>query len=129
MPIDKSQKLQGRIGELELKLKQYEVAEIDKRNPKLIWLVLKRVINISRGKYKLKVWNSGQATAYKVTASIDKQANLIIIDSKCLLILDAGKSFDENLIVHGGTAGKFKIITTWEDKDGNTHQREQMGSL
>jgi len=127
----KSQKLQGRIGELELKLKQYEVAEIDKKKSEAdLACIEARVINISRGKYKLKVWNSGQATAYKVTASIDKQANLIIIGSKMPFdFLDAGKSFDEDLIVHDGTAGKFKIITTWEDKDGNTHQKEQMGSL
>lgn len=29
--------------------------------------------------------------------------------------LDSGKNFEEHLIVHGGTANKFKITTVWED--------------
>lgn len=127
----KGQKLQVRVSELELKLKQYEVAELEKKKTEAdLACIEARVINISQGKYKLKVWNSGQATAYKVSAAVDKDANLMIMGSKMPFdFLAAGKSFEEHLIVHGGTADKFKIVTTWEDAAGQSHQKEQMGSL
>lgn len=54
----------------------------------------------------------------------------MIISSKMPFeFLDAGKNFEEHLIIHGGTADKFLITTTWEDADGQTHTKEQMGSL
>ena len=43
--------------------------------------------------------------------------------------LDPGKNFEEPVIVYSGSADKFKIITFWEDEDGNKHQKEQMGSI
>lgn len=127
----KGQKLQIRVSELELKLKQYEVAELEKKKAEAdLACIEARVINISSGKYRLKVWNSGKATAYKATASIGKEANLMIMGSKMPFdFLDAGKSFEEHLVVHGGTADKFMITTAWEDADGQVHQKEQMGSL
>lgn len=127
----KGQKLQNRVSELELKIKEYEVAEVEKKKTEAgLACVEARVIHISSGKYKLKVWNSGQATAYKASAIIDKNANLMIMSSKMPFeFLDAGKNFEEHLIIHGGTARKFLIITTWEDADGQPHKKEQMGSL
>lgn len=65
-----------------------------------------------------------------IKAVIDSSANLMIISSKMPFeFLDAGKNFEEHLIIHGGTADKFLITTTWEDADGQTHTKEQMGSL
>lgn len=127
----KGQKLQVRVSELELKLKQYEVAELEKRKTEAdLACIEARVINISQGKYKLKVWNSGQATAYKVSATVDQDSNLMIMGSKMPFdFLAAGKSFEEHLIVHMGTADKFKIVTSWEDASEQEHQKEQMGSL
>jgi hypothetical protein len=127
----KGQKLQVRVSELELKLKQYEVAELEKKKTEAdLACIEARVINISQGQYRLKVWNSGQATAYKVSASVDKDANLMIMGSKMPFeFLATGKSFEEHLIVHMGTADKFKIVTTWEDAAGQVRQKEQMGSL
>lgn len=127
----KGQKLQNRVGELELKLKEYEVAQLKKKETAANTACIEaRIINISSGKYRLKVWNSGQTTAYNVKAVIDSSANLMIISSKMPFeFLDAGKNFEEHLIIHGGTADKFLITTTWEDADGQTHTKEQMGSL
>jgi hypothetical protein len=127
----KSQKLQNRVSELELKIKEYEVAEVEKKKTEAgLACIEARVIHISGGEYRLKVWNSGQATAYKVSAIVDKNANLAIMSSKMPFdFLEAGKSFEEHLIVHMGTADKFKIVTTWEDAAGQPHQKEQMGSL
>lgn len=127
----KGQKLQVRVSELELKLKQYEVAEIEKKKAEAdLACIEARVMKISSGKYRLKVWNSGQATAYKVSVIVDKNDNLMIMGSKMPFdFLEAGKSFEEHLIVHMGTADKFMITTAWEDADGQAHQKEQMGSL
>ncbi len=127
----KGQNLQDRVNELELKIKQYEVAELDKKKTQAeLACVEARVIKISSGNYRLKVWNSGQATAYKVTASIDKDANLTITDSKMPFdFLDAGKNFEELLFVQFGTANKFKITIEWEDASGKAYRKEQMGSL
>lgn len=127
----KGQKLQARVSELELKLKQHEVEELEKMKTEAdLACVEARVINISQGKYKLKVWNSGQATAYKVLAIVDKDANLMIMSSKMPFdFLEAGKNFEEHLIIYNGTANKFKIVTSWEDSAGQSHQKEQMGSF
>lgn len=127
----KGQKLQDRVNELEIRIKQYELTELDrKKSEASMACVEARVINISRGNYRLKVWNSGKARALNVTASVDKNANLIFIDSKMPFdFLDGGKNFEVHLIVHSGTADKFKIITNWEDEAGQQHQKEQMGSL
>lgn len=127
----KGQKLQFRVNQLELELKQYEVAELEKKKTEAdLACIEARVINISQSKYELKVWNSGQATAYKVSATVDNSAKLMFMSSKMPFeFLEAGKNFVEHLIVHDGTADKFKIVTTWEDADGQPHQKEQMGSL
>ena len=127
----KGHNLQNRVNEIELKLKQHELTRIDRlKKEEALACVEARVINISRGKYRLKVWNSGQATAYEVYASVDEGANLGLWHSKMPFdFLEAGKSFEEVLVVHYGTAPKFRITTTWKDGAGQEHHKEQMGSL
>ncbi len=127
----KAQKLQNKVNEHELKIKQYELEKIAAEKAEAtLSCVEARVIHISRDNYKLKVWNSGNMKVYNVRASFQEGSEIIIIDSKMPFDeLEPKKSFEENLIVHMGSARKFKITTSWEDKDGNKQEKVQMGDL
>lgn len=128
----KAQKLQDRINEIELQIKKHDLEvikqeEIDKQTA----CVEARLINIGNGKHKLKVWNSGHRTAYDVCVDVSDAAKIIVIDRGITPFdeLEPGKSFDMYVIVHGGSAPKFKITTTWKNKAGELQEKVQMGSL
>lgn len=125
-----AQKLQNRINEMEIKLKEYELHQIESKNKKVA-CVEARVIKISSGKYHLKVWNSGNDTAFNVSAHFEDGANIMIGDHDKMPyeILSENKSFEMWLITHMGSANKFKIITEWEDSTGAKQSKEQMGDL
>lgn len=128
----KAEKLQNKINELELKIKQYEVEKIEKeKEEESLSCVEARVIAIGNGKYRLKVWNSGNAPAYNVTAKFDGNPELIIIDreKQPFEFLDAKKSYEMTLVVYSGSASKFKIITEWTDASGENHSKIQMDDL
>lgn len=125
-----AQKLQNKINEMEIKLKEYELNQIERKNKKAA-CVEARVIKISSGKYRLKVWNSGNDTAYNVSAYFKDGANIMIADDDKMPyeILEEQKGFEMWLIIHMGSANKFKIITEWEDAAGTKQSKEQMGDL
>lgn len=127
----RGQKLQDRINEIEIKLKEYELLELEKKqNETKVQCVEARVVRISSDNYRMKIWNSGNSRVYNVSAKVEEGSNLILYDSKMPFdYLDPGKNFEEPVIVYLGSADKFKIITFWEDEDGNKHQKEQMGSI
>ena len=123
-----AQKLQNQLNQMEIKLKEYELAE--KENQKEA-CVEARVIKISKGKYKLKVWNSGNDIAYNVTAAFNEESNIIIGDREKMPfeILEPQKNFDVWLVIHMGSANKFTITTSWEDSSGKKHTKSQMGDF
>ena len=127
----KAQSLQNRVNELEVKIKQYELEKLEAEKAEAaLSCVEARVIHISRGKYKLKVWNSGNVKVFNVFAKIEKDSEIILMDSKMPFDeLEPKKSFEEYLIVHAGSARKFKITTSWEDAAGNRQEKIQMGDL
>lgn len=127
----RGQKLQDRINEIEIKLKEYELLELEKKqNETKVHCVEARVVRIPSNNYRMKIWNSGNSRVYNVCAKVEEGSNLILYDSKMPFdYLDPGKNFEEAVIVYSGSADKFKIITFWEDEDGNKHQKEQMGSI
>lgn len=127
----RGQKLQDRINEIEIKLKEYELLELEKKqNETKLQCVEARVVRISSDNYRMKIWNSGNSRVYNVSAKVEEGSNLILYDSKMPFdYLEPGKNFEEAVIVYSGSADKFKIITFWEDEDGNKHQKEQMGSI
>ena len=68
----KAQCLQNKVNELELKIKQNELDRIAKeKEDAVLACVEARFITVGKGKHRLKVWNSGNATAYNVTARFD----------------------------------------------------------
>ena len=126
----KTEQIQNKINEIELKLKQYELDKIEKEQAALS-CVEARVVKIGKGKYRLKVWNSGNAPAYDVRAKFDDDAQIIIMENEKqpFDILDVKKNYEMVLIVHNGSASKFKIITEWKDDKGKEYSKIQMGDI
>ena len=125
-----AQKLQNKINKLELQLKEYELNQIINESKKEA-CIQARVIKISSGKYRLKVWNSGNADAFDISVHFEEGTNIMIGDQEKIPfdVLEENKSFELWLIVHSGSARKFRIVTEWRDTEGNTHSKSQMGDI
>lgn len=75
----KAQRLQNKVNELELKIKQNELDKIAKeKEDSVLACVEARFITVGKGKHRLKVWNSGNATAYNVSARFDGDVGIMI---------------------------------------------------
>ena len=106
-------------------LSNLKEAEINKKKAN----IEARVIKISKGSYRLKVWNSGNETAYNVEVSIPKEYSVIIMKDKMPFeYLEPGNSFEECVVIHMQSAPKFKVISKWEDEMGNEFLNEQLRS-
>lgn len=128
----KAQRLQNKVNELEFKIKKNELERIAKeKETASLACVEARFITVGKGKHKLKVWNSGNATAYNVTARFDGDVGIIIMDREKQPFeeLEARKSYELVLITHSGSASKFRIITEWTDASGEQHTKMQMGDF
>lgn len=127
----RAQVLQNKVNKLELKLKEYELAKIDKEQDLADKACVEaRVNRIGKGEHRLKIWNSGNATAYNVTAKFEEDPGIIIVTAGKMPFdeLEPNKSFELNILVHMGSASKFKILTEWNDKAGQHFSKSQMGS-
>lgn len=128
----KAQRLQNKVNELELKIKQNELDRIAKeKEDAALACVEARFITVGKDKHRLKVWNSGNATAYNVTARFDGDVGIMIMDREKQPFeeLEARKSYELILVTHSGSASKFKIITEWTDASGKPHTKTQMGDF
>lgn len=77
----------------------------------------------------MKVWNSGSTTAYNIEVSISEEYNIIIMKDKMPFeYLEPGNSFEEYVVIHGGSASKFEILSTWEDMNGEKFSNKQLRS-
>ena len=131
-------KVQVQLSEVEEKLKEYELAlkkhELAKiqaeENEEKKANIEARVIQISRGSYKLKVWNSGNATAYNVVVSVPEECGVMIIKNKMPFeYLEPGKSFEERVMLYGRFSAKFNITSTWKDEEENQCKNVQLESI
>ena len=78
----------------------------------------------------MKIWNSVKATAYDVDFNIPGEyKNMVCRDKVPYEFLEPGKSFEEIVIVHFENSEKFKVITTWNNRDGNQYFKEQIVSI
>jgi hypothetical protein len=127
----KANKIQSRLIEVEEKLKKYELEEKEKQREEATQACVEaRVVNISKGKYRLKVWNSGRATAYNVDFNIPEEYKVMVRREKVPYeFLESGKSFEEHVIVYSGTPSKFTVTTVWNDKQGNSYSKEQIATF
>ncbi|MDU6115403.1 MAG: hypothetical protein E6649_13400 [Paeniclostridium sordellii] len=127
----KASKIQYRLNEVEEKLKKYELEDKEKEREEATKAnVEARIIKISKGKYKMKIWNSGKSTAYNVDFNTPEECNGMVWRQKVPYeFLDPGKSFEEIVIVHCGTPDKFQVTTTWSNKEGHEYSKKQMVSI
>lgn len=121
-------KVQLRLNEMEVKMKKYELEEIEKvREAANKSKVEARICNVSKGKYRLKIWNSGQVEAYDVDFQVPEELKGIVFRDKVPFeVLEPGKSFEEHIIVYNGIPRKFTMKTTWKDSNGVAHDKEQI---
>lgn len=128
----KAQRLQNKVNELELKIKQNEIEKIAKEKEEAgLACVEARFITVGKGKHRLKVCNSGNTTAYNVTARFDGDVGILIMDQEKQPFeeLEPRKSYELVLITHNGSASKFRIITEWTDAEGKPYIKAQMGDF
>lgn len=127
----RAQKLQNKVNGLELLLKQSELEKIAKEKAEAnSSCVEARAISMGTGKWRLKVWNSGNTVARMVTAKFDGDPQIIILDTEKMPYeeLEPNKSFELILITHSGSANKFKVITEWDDSNGAHQSKSQIVS-
>lgn len=109
-----AQRLQNRVNELEFKIKQYELDKIEAEKAEAaLSCVEARVIHISRDECRLKIWNSGNIKVYNVSARFEEGSKIFLMDSKMPFDeLEPKKSFEDHIVVHMGSARKFRITTS-----------------
>ena len=124
----KVNKVQLRLTEMEEKLKKYELEEIEKEREAANKATIEtRIYNVSKGKHRLKIWNSGQATAYDVDFEVPKELKgLVFRDKVPFEVLEPGKSFEESVIYYNGMPPKFTVKTTWKNASGEKREKEQL---
>lgn len=125
----KANAVQARLLEIEKKLKSYELEERERQREETMEACIEaRVMNISKNNYKMKMWNSGKATAFNVDFTVAKEIG-VFREKVPYEFLEPGKSFEEIVLVHFGTPRKFSITTTWSDSSGKPHSKEQIVSI
>lgn len=124
----KVNKVQLRLTEMEEKLKKYELEEIEKEREAANKSTIEtRIYNVSKGKHRLKIWNSGQATAYDVDFEVPEELKgLVFRDKVPFEVLEPGKSFEESVIYYNGMLPKFTVKTTWKNASGEKCEKEQL---
>ena len=127
----KASKIQYRLNEVEEKLKKYELEEKEKEREEATKANIEaRIIKISKGKYKMKIWNSGKAIAYNVDFKIpDEYKNIVWRQKVPYEFLEPGKNFEEHVILYCGCPDKFQVTTTWINKEGHEYSKEQIVSI
>lgn len=124
----KVNKVQLRLNEMEEELKKYELEKIEKeREAANKSIVEARIYKVSKGKYRLKIWNSSQATAYDVDFDVPEELKgLVFRDKVPFEALEPGKSFEESVIYYNGMPPKFTVKTTWKNASGEKYEKEQL---
>lgn len=127
----KSQELQDRINTLELKIKLYDVEELEIKKNESKANVEARLVKIGTGNYKLKVWNAGMEPANKVNVIVESGASITLLESNILPYesLEKSKSFEIVVLINCSTESKFKVMTTWYDKDGKYNNKENICTI
>ncbi|MBQ0088816.1 MAG: hypothetical protein KBT27_05755 [Prevotellaceae bacterium] len=122
----KSQHLQDKVNQLELELKQLELAEKEKEQQKNPY-VEARIIHVTGAKYKIKIWNSGNAVAKNVSASWEKNSPILFFDQEKMPfeLLEPQKGFELTVSTYGGSPRKLCITTTWQNEEGKEQSKEQ----
>lgn len=128
----KKQKLQNKVNELEIQIKQDEIKKIKKQlEHEKCSKVESRVIKVSKNNYRLKVCNLSEVAVYNVDVKIIERGGFALLKKGLTPyeILDPKCSFDMPITYSFELTRKFKVLTTWQDKDGKDYSKEQLFSL
>lgn len=127
----KANKLQERLMQVENKLKKYELEDKEKEREEATKACVEaRIIRISSRNYKMKIFNSGKARAYNVDFQVPEECSEFIVRDKVPFeFLDPGKNFEELVFVYDGFPDKFKLITTWTDRNNEPCSKDQIVSI
>lgn len=119
-------KVEEKLREYDIKLKEYELEKIEKeKDLEKEANIEAKIIKISEGKYKIRIFNSGAAIAYNVDYDIPKEYNIITFKEVTPFeYLEPGKSFDEHVIIHHQSSHKYLVKTTWKDRAGDVYNNE-----
>ena len=120
-----------KINKLEEKIKQYELDKIEQE--KCIEQkanIEARITRISSGNYRIKIWNSGNATAYNVDYDIPSEYRIILHKQVTPFeLLEPDEYFEELIILTTSSNRKYKVITSWNDQAGNECSNEKIRSI
>lgn len=127
----KAVKVQDRINTLEEKIKKYELEKIEQERIEAAKACIEaRIINISKNNYSMRIWNSGKATAYNIDFQVpDECKGMVWKENVPFEFLEAGKSFEERVLLFGGVPRKFKVTTTWLDQNDNQCSKDQIVTI
>lgn len=122
---------EDKLKKLELLLKEYAVEELQrKQNMPKVAKIETRINKISKGNYRIRFWNAGNATAYNIRASIPEEYCVLLSDWKFPYeYLKEGESFEETVVICMGCNGKFKIFVQWEDENKKQFEVEELRSI
>ena len=112
-------KIDMKIKEYDLTIKKYINEEIEKSNKKEA-IIEAKIIKISDGKYRIRVYNKGNAIAYNVDYSIPEKYNIITTNEVTPYEeLKPKDSFDELVIITMQSLSKYEVCLEWNDEEGN----------
>lgn len=122
----KSQRLQNRVNEIELKLKQYELEKKEKEQQK-IPVVEARIIHVIKNQYCIKVWNSGNGIAKNVVAYWDDIQRIVNFDKEKMPfeVLEPQKWFELRIQTFNFSPRKLCVTTEWENEQGEKNTKKQ----
>ena len=125
-----AQKLQNKINQIELLIKQHELKKIDLEKADAERSCVDVSVIRDQNNWKLRIWNSGNTTVYNVYASIDGETGIILLNSNMPLdALRPNKSYEVQLIPSLGSANRFIVTTTWDNNKGIRQKKTQAASL
>ena len=125
-----SQKLQNRINQIELLIKQHELKKIDLEKADAERSCVDASVIRDQNNWKLRIWNSGNTTVYNVYASIDGETGIILLNSNMPFeTLGPNESIDVQLIPSLGSANRFIVTTTWDNNKGIKLKKTHAASI
>lgn len=126
----KTNTLQNRVNTLEEKIKEYELEKIKREREEATKAdVIAEITGYSKH-YKIRFTNTGHAIAYNVDFEVPQECRSAVFRDKTPYeTLEYMQSFEEHYALSGGNLLKFKVITKWNDIDGNLFSREQTVSV
>lgn len=122
----KSQHLQNKVNEIEIKLKEYQLEATEKKQQK-IPVVEARIIHVIKNQYCIKVWNSGNGIAKNVVVYWDDIQEIVNFDKEKMPfeVLEPQKGFELRIQTINFSPRKLCVTTEWENEQGEKNTKKQ----